>query len=97
MGYFRRHKLSAFTAADCRERLDKLQQRAASCKSSTGIVSILEEWGVFRELLARHEKANVSPLDAPILCCDNCKEVVDYGSEHMRGKDRDGFWACKAS
>jgi len=64
MGFFRRHKLSDYTADECREELARLQG-VIKRDVHLGIrgVKLLEEWACFRELLARHEGKNKSQLD----------------------------------
>ena len=63
MGYFRRFKLTDHTADECRKNLDILEDCLSGGMSRKDRVKYLEQWACFRELLARHEKKNESPLD----------------------------------
>ena len=64
MGYFRRYKLSHYTADECRKILGDIQDAILDCEASdVALVGLLEEWGCVRELLARHEGKNKAPLD----------------------------------
>lgn len=63
MGFFRRYKLSDYTADECREEMDQLVYEVTGCDNQKRIEKMMEEWACFRELLARHEKQNKSPLD----------------------------------
>ena len=64
MGYFRRFRLESYTADECREKCDKLEARMCGpIPNKRRARAILEEWACYRELLARHEKENESPLD----------------------------------
>ena len=70
MGFFRRYKLSDFTADECyqattsiaRQILDMARFDQDFCIND--MKKLVEEWACFRELLARHEKENQSSLDA---------------------------------
>ena len=63
MGFFRRYKLSDYTIAECKEEMSQLAYDASGANSYEQMESYMEQWACFRELLARHEKANKSPLD----------------------------------
>lgn len=66
MGYFRRFKPSDYTAEQCRREIQKIETYIFSGQMKItikGLPSLLEKWACFRELLARHEKSNQSPLD----------------------------------
>lgn len=63
MGYFRRHKLTDYTADECRKELKKIELHIFEDAEHLIDREILERWACFRELLARHEKNNQSPLD----------------------------------
>lgn len=64
MGYFRRYKLSDYTADVCRDKMDELAEKIQALLTPRHeAVKLMEEWACFRELLARHEKNNQSPLD----------------------------------
>ena len=63
MGFFRRHKLSDYTADECREEMEQLVYEITGCDNLKRIEEYMEQWACFRELLARHEKQNQSPLD----------------------------------
>lgn len=64
MGFFRRYKFNDFTADECREAMRFLENCALrNTIDADGMVNLMEEWGCFRELLARHEKNNKSVLD----------------------------------
>jgi hypothetical protein len=65
MGFFRRYKLTDYTADECRAQLSILERYFLEGKIKTpkGLVDDLETWACLRELLARHEKNNQSPLD----------------------------------
>ena len=66
MGFFRRYKLTDYTAEECRDEMRK-REHAALWSSDTSthndVACLMDEWACFRELLARHEKDNQSPLD----------------------------------
>lgn len=64
MGFFRRYKLSDYTADACRTQIKKRAEYLAVVNTSPEEAEkLMEEWACFRELLARHEKQNQSPLD----------------------------------
>jgi hypothetical protein len=63
MTYFRRYKLSDYTADGCRERMLSLEDRIADCEWVSDLEPLLEEWACFRELLARHEGINIDPAE----------------------------------
>ena len=63
MGFFRRYKLTDYTADECRDQLEQLEYDVTGADKLKDIKRIMEEWGCYRELLARHEKKNESPLD----------------------------------
>ena len=67
MGYFRRFKTSDHSAEDCRKqmmkRLEALVFTDRKKMSLKYAETLAEEWACFRELLARHENRNQSPLD----------------------------------
>ena len=63
MGFFRRHKLTDYTADECRACMLQLEYDVTGEDSPKRIRKIMEEWACLRELLARHEKQNKSPLD----------------------------------
>ena len=71
MGFFRRYKLSDYTADECRTEMDaikrKLIDNVRSSHFSTELKAcshkLMEEWACYRELLARHEGKNKSQLD----------------------------------
>jgi len=64
MGFFRRFKLKDYTAEECCTQMRALENRALlNTIDADGMVNLMEEWGCFRELLARHEKNNKSVLD----------------------------------
>lgn len=59
MGFFRRHKLSDFTADECRDLCRKLAIKVMHSAASVRQCELLmEEWATYRELLARHEGEN---------------------------------------
>ena len=62
MGFFRRFKLSVYTAEECREQLEQLEYDVTGAEPPN-VERIMDEWACFRELLARHENQNKSPLD----------------------------------
>ena len=74
MGYFRRHKLSDYTTDECREEMEQLEYDVTGCDDVQEIPRIMERWACFRELLARHEKENKSPLDQ-----SKCSECGGWG------------------
>jgi len=61
MGFFRRYKLTDYTAAECREMLEQLEYDVTGEDDPARIRCIMTEWGCVRELLARHQKKNQSP------------------------------------
>lgn len=63
MGFFRRYKLKDYTAKECREQLEQLEYDITGADKAKDIKRIMEKWGCFRELLARHEGKNKSILD----------------------------------
>ena len=63
MGFFRRYKLSDYTAAECKDEMLQLEYDVSGASTPKRIRRIMEDWACLRELLARHEKANKSPLD----------------------------------
>lgn len=64
MGYFRRFKLSDYTAEQCRKEMLKLEVRIVKdTPLQMDMPALLEEWACYRELLARHENQNKSKLD----------------------------------
>jgi len=64
MGYFRRYKLSDYTADECRIEMGNRERWLAVVNTTTKeAAKRMEEWACFRELLARHEKQNESSLD----------------------------------
>jgi hypothetical protein len=64
MGYFRRFKLSDYTAEQCRKEMLKRETKIVKdTPLQQDMPAILEEWACFRELLARHENQNKSQLD----------------------------------
>jgi hypothetical protein len=68
MGYFRRFKLSDYTAQQCKAKLRELELDILSCSNPptptrNEVIAMLEQWACFRELLARHENQNKSQLD----------------------------------
>lgn len=66
MGYFRRYKLSDYTADDCHKRMNRCVASIMLMGDEFDydkVIATLEEWACFRELLARHEKNNQSPID----------------------------------
>lgn len=65
MGFFRRYKLTDFTARECKAAMLQLEYDVAGEDSPKRIRKIMEEWACFRELLARHEGKNKSKLDKP--------------------------------
>ena len=66
MGFFRRYKLTDYTADECRAALRRLEESLWGPEYGTqeAVIHDLEEWACFRELLARHEKVNQSPIDS---------------------------------
>lgn len=70
MGFFRRYKLTDYTADECRVQIAKrakmlifnINEHNEPMKTSD-FERIMEEWACYRELLARHEKQNQSVLD----------------------------------
>lgn len=56
MGFFRRYKLSDYTADECREKMEQLMCDIWSASDYESIEKLMEQWACFRELLARHEK-----------------------------------------
>lgn len=58
MGHFRKHKLSDFTAAECRSNCLALLVKMRQCFDVKKLESLAQEWAEFRELLARHEGKN---------------------------------------
>ena len=67
MGFFRRYKLTDYTADECRAHCTRIVKNIVQSKlflTEQHIENDLEEWACFRELLARHEKSNRSPIDA---------------------------------
>lgn len=66
MGFFRRYKLTDYTADECRDECDRIVHYLSLPIDLPEIVEVEEmmrRWACFRELLARHEKQNQSPLD----------------------------------
>lgn len=66
MGFFRRFKLTDYTADECRQEMKKRELAAlwaSDVSAEPDMAKVMEEWACFRELLARHEKENKSPLD----------------------------------
>lgn len=66
MGYFRRYKLTDYTADECRKEMEQLEGEVlwgSDICDQASLTPVLEKWACFRELLARHEKQNQSPLD----------------------------------
>lgn len=63
MGFFRRYKLSDYTADECREEMEQLVYDITGCEDFKRIDKMMTEWGCYRELLARHEGKNKSQLD----------------------------------
>ncbi len=64
MGFFRRYKLSDYTADQCRVEMGMREQYLGVVNTGQKeAAKLMEEWACFRELLARHEKKNKSPLD----------------------------------
>jgi len=71
MGYFRRHKLSDYTADECRKKMAKCMLDLQMTMDEGYVWSVdekeaerhMEEWACYRELLARHEGKNKSQLD----------------------------------
>jgi len=71
MGFFRRYKLSDYTADECRKRCQDVVNALSSNRESDRVFlsynnrveKFMEEWACFRELLARHEGNNKSQLD----------------------------------
>lgn len=71
MGYFRRFKLSDYTADECRSRCQEMVNALSSNRESDRVYvnlngrveKFMDEWACFRELLARHEGKNKSQLD----------------------------------
>lgn len=64
MGFFRRYKLTDYTADECRKEMHhRASWLAAVNTTSEEATKLMEEWACFRELLARHEKKNESLLD----------------------------------
>ncbi len=62
MGFFRRYKLTDYTADECRKEMDRLALSARSIHVDNrhSMEQVMETWACFRELLARHEKKNES-------------------------------------
>lgn len=76
MGFFRRFKLTDHSADECRDKMRELVtdirfgpelsvDKEVEDHTYEQTTKLMEEWGCFRELLARHEKQNQSPLDKP--------------------------------
>jgi hypothetical protein len=63
MGYFRRFKLSDYTAKECKKQLEQLEWDITGSDNPDEIRRIMDEWACYRELLARHEDQNKSKLD----------------------------------
>tara|TARA_R110002094_G_scaffold174597_2_gene155358 strand:- start:968 stop:1171 length:204 start_codon:yes stop_codon:yes gene_type:complete len=66
MGFFRRYKLSDYTAEECRKGIDHIaHQILLELEDLTlkDLEGLMEDWACFRELLARHEGKNKSQLD----------------------------------
>jgi len=65
MGYFRRYKLSDYTADECKKNILRIELNLLreNYFERNQIVAQLEKWACFRELLARHEGKNESSLD----------------------------------
>lgn len=63
MGFFRRHKLSDYTADECRKQMKILVREITMISCLERIDRLMVEWACFRELLARHEGKNESQLD----------------------------------
>jgi hypothetical protein len=66
MGYFRKFKLSDYSIEDCRKAISIRERDIAEMARANRrfeMIQAMEEWACFRELLARHENQNASPLD----------------------------------
>lgn len=63
MGYFRRFKLTDYSAKECKKQLSQLEYDVTGADNPKEIRRIMDEWACFRELLARHENQNKSQLD----------------------------------
>ena len=66
MGYFRRFKLSDYSADECSRNMGKIVHKILASRDKMTPVELgghLENWACFRELLARHENQNKSQLD----------------------------------
>lgn len=66
MGFFRRYKLSDYTADECRKAVDYIsRQILLELEDLTvkELEELMEQWACYRELLARHEGKNKSQLD----------------------------------
>lgn len=62
MGFFRRYKLTDYSADECREEmLGREKYLAVVNTTPEGASKLMEEWACFRELLARHEGKNKPP------------------------------------
>ena len=67
MGYFRRYKLTDYTAEQCRKAINKLESSLLDDATPLAFLQKkLDEWACLRELLARHENNNKSELDKPV-------------------------------
>lgn len=66
MGYFRRYKLSDYTADECREAMRECIASMAVTEYPRALAQFAEKWACFRELLARHGGKNNSPLDEEV-------------------------------
>ena len=67
MGFFRRYKLTDYTADECRAECSRLAHGLSlpiDLETEDEAVKIMEKWACLRELLARHEKNNESILDS---------------------------------
>lgn len=64
MGFFRRYKLTDYTVEECRAEYRRIENAFINRQFHfADVPDMLERWACFRELLARHEKKNESPLD----------------------------------
>ena len=66
MGFFRRYKPTDYTAEECRDKMKGLEGEilwGSDIATNEQAAKVMEDWACFRELLARHEKQNKSPLD----------------------------------
>ena len=61
MGYFRRYKLTDYTADRCKCAMDRISKGALLCQAPGEVEMFMDQWACYRELLARHEGENQPP------------------------------------